>query len=179
MTTSWIPLLVPREDYLELAGLIADRLDARGEPESLAEFAAVTSVVESPADRATDQDVKKATLDSLHLWDLADLRRLATSTFATAQRWARAMDVCSRHVNKFLSTQDVAAESGMTVNEWRDAPRKLPRHLAAHYPNVLHDKWPLAVLSARRLGINDGQVYWAINDEQAQRWLQIREERQQ
>ena len=105
-------------------------------------------------------------------WEVSDLRRLATSDAITAMRWARALDVCAEHVGDFLSTKQVAEESGMSVNEWRDAPRKISRHLKAHYPDV--PAWPLAVRSGRPLGINDDQVYWAISAEQAKRWRQAR-----
>jgi hypothetical protein len=86
-------------------------------------------------------------------------------------RWARAMDVASEHPEEFLSTVQIANASGMSINEWRDAPRKLPQHLTAHFPANI--EWPLAAVGGRELG-KDDQVYWGITAEQAQRWLQVR-----
>jgi len=54
---------------------------------------------------------------------------------------------------------------------WRDAPRKLPQHLTAHFPKNI--EWPLKPVGGRELG-EDDQVYWGITVEQAKRWAQAR-----
>ena len=43
------------------------------------------------------------------------------------------MYVMCNHVGEFISSAQLAAEAGMPINHWRDAPRKLPSHLAKHY----------------------------------------------
>ncbi|WP_248581267.1 hypothetical protein [Nocardioides sp. InS609-2] len=63
----------------------------------------------------------------------------------------------------------------MTVNEWRDAPRKITRHLKANYPNVPLDShglhiWPL--LAKGKPGSQE--VHWAMNAEQASSWRKVR-----
>lgn len=173
MTTTWIPLLVPADHFEELAALVHRRATEDGIDVS---ELAVQADIDSPAPTAvtTPDDVATRTLAALEPWDLRDLTRLATSSAVTAQRWARALDVCANHVGEFLTTQQVASESGMSVNEWRDAPRKLPRHLKANYPEGL--KWPLAVKDARALGMSEDQVCWAITEEQARRWREVRGE---
>lgn len=171
MKSTWIPLLVPQEDYLELAQLVADRVADRGSPfkDTVTLSTAVTPYEDVSGSIATAEQVS---LSKLEPWPLKDLGRLSESTAITAQRWALAMDVCCEHVNIFLSTQEIAQEAGMTVNEWRDAPRKISRHLKANYPSV--SSWPLAGEAGRTLGHADDQAYWAINSEQAARWIQVR-----
>lgn len=164
-------MLVPQEDYLELAQILANRAETRGESPSLPD---VTTDPTGKIGIVPAKDVASTTLAALKPWEADDLRRLAKSEFITAVRWARAIDVCCDHVEEFLSTQQIAKETGMSVNEWRDAPRKITRHLKARYPNV--PAWPLAVKDGRALGHNDGQVYWAINGEQAARWQLVRGE---
>jgi hypothetical protein len=61
----------------------------------------------------------------------------------------------------------------MGINEWRDAPRKLPQHLTAHFPANI--EWPLKAVGGRELG-KDDQVYWGISIEQTRRWKQVRAE---
>ena len=83
------------------------------------------------------------------------------------------MDVMCNHVGEFISSAQLAAEAGMPINHWRDAPRKLPSHLAKHYePNL---EWPLKAVGGRDLK-KDDQVYWGITAQQAQRWVQVRAE---
>lgn len=156
----WIPLMVRAEDYLELAGLVADR--EQGRPDAVPGPAAVA---------AGDDAAARDELDLLVPWDEKALIQLAEGRTVTTRRWTLAMDVCSRHVGQFLSTEQVAAEAGMEVTEWRDAPRKISRHLEAHYDVP---GWPLKGIDARRIGKNDGQVYWGINQEQALRWRRVR-----
>lgn len=106
-------------------------------------------------------------------WSTDDLRQIIDTapTYKTMARWARAMDVAAEHPEEFLSTAQIASEAGMTINEWRDAPRKLPQHLTAHF--AANIQWPLAGVGGRELG-QDDQVYWGLTAEQAQRWLRAR-----
>jgi hypothetical protein len=75
---------------------------------------------------------------------------------ATADRWGKAMDVMCNHVGEFISSAQLAAEAGMPINHWRDAPRKLPSHLAKHYEHNI--EWPLKAVGGRDLK-KDDQVY--------------------
>lgn len=176
--THWTPLLVPEEDYLEFASLVALRLAQRRDrdpadgPEALRVVA--PQVDDSVTATGGPAAVMARALNALRPWSVEDLRRLAKGETVTTQRWAQVLDLCSQRVGEFLSTQDVAAHTGMRVEEWRDAPRKIQRHLDRHYPNV--PGWPLAAVSGRKLGHTYDQAYWAINDEQASRWMTVRGE---
>lgn len=167
MTDTWIPLLVPQEDYAELAALVLARTATRGGPD-WSEVA--PSVVR---DTRNSPDAVDA-LARFRSWSVDDLRQLANSSVTTAQRWRRAMDACARHVGEFLSTRQVADATGMSVNEWRDASRKISRHLTANYPGA--PGWPLVIQSARQVGESDDQAYWAITPDQAALWAQARAE---
>lgn len=165
--TSWIPLLVRREDYIEFARQVALREVER-------EDSAVSPSVTSGPVATTAGATKEAELlATLRTWSIHALRQLADSSasFATAERWGKAMDVMCNHVGEFISSAQLAAEAGMPINHWRDAPRKLPSHLAKHYDQNI--EWPLKAVGGRDLK-KDDQVYWGITAEQAQRWLQVR-----
>lgn len=180
MARSWIPVLVDIEDYHEITAMVAERARARG-ASGASELPAIAVV--GPTSRTLntpdgDQYARTAAaaLESQIAWELEDLERLADpeTRFETARRWALAMDACLKHIDDpfpFISTEQVCNESGMTLNQWRDAPRKLPAHLAKHYPNVRN--WPLAAIEGRKVG-RDNQIYWALTQEQAQRWRQVR-----
>ena|ERR1035437_10900 len=75
---------------------------------------------------------------------------------ATADLWGKAMYVMCNHVGEFISSAQLAAEAGMPINHWRDAPRKLPSHLAKHYEHNI--EWPLKAVGGRDLK-KDDQVY--------------------
>lgn len=165
--TSWIPLLVRQEDYTEFATQVASREAGR-------EDSVVIASVTSGAVGATDGGTKEAELlATLKPWSTEALRQLGESSaeFATAERWGKALDVMCHHVGEFISSAQLAAEAGMPINHWRDAPRKLPSHLAKHYePSI---EWPLKAVGGRDLK-KDDQVYWGITAEQARRWLLAR-----
>lgn len=167
--TRWIPLLVRQDDYLEFASLVAAREVGRDDS------AVIAAIGPEAATSSTDVTKEAQLLATLSTWSIEALRQLAESgaSFATADRWGRAMDVMCHHVGEFISSAQLAAEAGMPINHWRDAPRKLPGHLAKHYePNL---DWPLKAVGGRDLK-KDDQVYWGITAEQAQRWLQVRAE---
>jgi hypothetical protein len=88
------------------------------------------------------------------------------------------MDVCCEVAGsgEWLSTSEAAKRAGMTISQWRDAPRKITRHLKAHYPNVPTDErgdhiWPLRAASMP----GSPEVHWAMNVEQARRWREVRD----
>lgn len=181
MNRTWIPVLVDSEDYDDVTAIVAERARARGVSTSSAMPAIAVlaaSGLASTASEGGDQFARAATTALAgHIpWDIDDLERLADrdNRFETARRWVRAMDVCLGHVDDsfpFISTEQVCEESGMTLNQWRDAPRKLPAHLTAHYPNARD--WPLVAIEGRKVG-RDNQIYWALTHEQAKRWKQVR-----
>ena len=170
--SKWIPLLVRIEDYAELAAQVAAREVQRPSDTTTAPNVSV-NVNEAPGPSTKAEEM----LASLKPWGLDDLHQIIATVheYKTMARWAMAMDVMSKHPGPdgYLSTAQVAAESGMTINEWRDAPRKLPQHLKAHFPANI--EWPLRAVGGRTLG-RDDQVYWGITIEQASRWLRARAE---
>jgi hypothetical protein len=165
--TNWVPLLVRQSDYVEFASLVAAREADRDSS------VVITSVSSEPVATSAGVPKEAELLATLKTWSLEALRQLAESgaAFATADRWGKAMDVMCNHVGTFVSSAQLAAEAGMPINHWRDAPRKLPGHLIKHYePNL---EWPLKAVGGRDLK-KDDQVYWGITAEQAQRWVQVR-----
>jgi hypothetical protein len=167
--STWIPLLVRTEDYAELATLVAAREALR--PDTAVACDRDLDVAPRERSRATTKAAEL--LETLKPWSVDDLRQIidTAADYKTMDRWARAIDVATARPEQFISTAEIAAESGMTVNEWRDAPRKLPQHLTAHFPPNIG--WPLLGVGGRHLG-RDDQAYWAISIEQAKRWTQAR-----
>ncbi|MDP9183895.1 MAG: hypothetical protein M3P04_14110 [Actinomycetota bacterium] len=169
--SKWIPLLVRIEDYPEMAALVAER--EADHPDSPAEV----TTSPGPVARAS-VDADAALLATWTPWSVEQLEAFSKFHSATAQRWTRAMDACCEAVSSerpWLSTAEVAARTGMDVNEWRDAARKLTRHLRANFPNVPTGPdgehiWPL--LARGKAGSQE--VHWAMNPEQAHRWRQVR-----
>ena len=168
--TRWIPLLVRAEDYAELARQVA-AAEAKRPHEPATTPGTRVALAETPRAATKAEEL----LAQLKPWSLDDLRQivLTAPTYKTMARWSLAMDAASDHPEEFLSTVQIASLSGMTINEWRDAPRKLPQHLAAHFPANI--EWPLMAVGGRALG-KDDQVYWGITIEQAKRWIRVRAE---
>lgn len=74
----------------------------------------------------------------------------------------------------WFTTSEIAEWAGMTMNEWRDAPRKLPQHLKANYPNVPRAEnvrlaWPLLAWS-----LTNAELSWAMPPETKAAWRKIR-----
>ena len=166
--SKWVPLLVRIEDYSELASQVAAR-EAERPDESGPTPETRVALAATPRAATKAEEL----LARLKPWSTDDLRQIIDTapTYKTMARWARAMDVAAEHPEEFLSTAQIASEAGMTINEWRDAPRKLPQHLTAHF--AANIEWPLAGVGGRELG-KDDQVYWGLTAEQAQRWLRAR-----
>lgn len=181
----WVPVLVRLENYEEVSRFVAQWEAERTaevdlELEVSSPYRAASVAVDAPTSTISEEDSRLVG----HLtWSEEDLRRLSTSAALTAQRWTKALDVCveARESGEiWLPTSEIAARSGMTVNEWRDAPRKFPRHLTTNYPNVPvdtggHHYWPLSA-GGDNIPNNGGQVWWAITAETAQRWREVRGE---
>ena len=115
---TWIPLLVPQEDFEELAAIVSARETERGSgPAGVMVPALPGAGGVAPADPDGAQLVP---------CDLDDLRKLAGSghKFATVERWARALDVLSAHEGGWIPSAQVAAEAGVSIQQWRDAARE-------------------------------------------------------
>lgn len=174
----WVPVLVRLEDYEEITSLVAEREAHRPEDGSQAaahiELGGPVTLIRPSS--ISDPDGEQ--LAAQTPWEIADLRKLAEGTSRTAQRWTKAMDVCCEVAESeypWLGTSEIAARTGMTISEWRDAPRKMTRHLKANYPDVPVDSqgnqvWPL--LAKSKAG--SSEVHWAMNVEQARRWRRVR-----
>jgi hypothetical protein len=175
--TKWIPVLVRLDDYAEITNLIAKHEADRNDGEPITPVREVRDlgslgVVVKPMSYEDEQ------LANHVPWSLEDLATLAQGKTATTERWSRAMDVCAGAPEKWLPTSEIAKRAGMTTNEWRDAPRKITRHLRAHFPDVPKDEngdawWPLSV-GGSGIPANGGEVWWAITVEMALRWRKVR-----
>lgn len=92
------------------------------------------------------------------------------------------MNFCATHPGERFGTLDIVENTDPTLNEWRDACRKLTAYLRANYeglpkwarePYFGEDIWPLAAASGRNLH-EDPQVYFGMTEEQAKRWRNVR-----
>ena len=170
--TRWIPVLVRLEDYADIAAVVAERESKRP-----AEAAQTAPHIEVTARTATADPASSAVLEAHVPWERDDLSRVAQGLTITTQRWTAALDECAKVPGQWLTTSEVAKRTGLRVNEWRDASRKLPRHLKTHYPTVPvgadgRSEGPLAVWTAPRAQ----EVSWAITPEMARRWAQVRDQ---
>lgn len=170
MKNKWIPVLVRLEDYDTVTRMVA-------EWESGRDFDALDQAVDTKGLLVTDDQPDE--LDELSqrpLWSVEDLRRLAAGTTDTTERWARAMDLCAEQPGTYFPTSEVASRTGMSIPQWRDAPRKISRHLNKHYPDVPRDSngdpvWPL---HAKTQPEHPNEVSWAMSAEMASLWRQVR-----
>ena len=159
----WVPVLVPEEDYVAVCEYVAARQAERAPSGS-------RSLEAEPHEGEADPR-----LTAWPSWPENALERLAQSTIVTAQRWAKAMDAVAQGEQNWYTTSEVAQLSGLTINEWRDAPRKISRHLKAHYTDVPVHKgnlaWPLRPWTNPDRPL---EVSWGIPPVTKQRWLRIR-----
>lgn len=173
--TKWIPILVRMEDYQDITALIAQREADRDPSEPAILLREVIGLDSVPITTMSYEDKQLAN----HVpWSLGDLATLAQGRTATTERWSRAMDVCAQEPKEWLPTSEIAKRAGMTINEWRDAPRKITRHLRAHFPGVPRGEggeaeWPLCV-GGKGFPAARGEAYWAITVEMALRWGKVR-----
>lgn len=177
--TTWVPVLVRLEDYAEVTRFVDSREATRaGSRSSLPALEVHADSRDGGASR--DDDERLARRAS---WTREDLAKLAVGSTLTAQRWTRAMDVCTQAREQgevWIPTSEVARRGNMDITQWRDAPRKISRHLKAHFPNVPRDShgnawWPLCA-GGDDIPANGGEVWWAITADMAKRWLQVRGE---
>ena len=175
MATEWVLLSVPQEDYAELKHIVEYRQQQRGATSS-------PSTEELRGDELAVDTVRRAAFGEHKAWPASALTRLAEGSTLTTQRWARVMDLCAQNPGVMFSTEDVSAKTGIPVNDWRDACRKIGAHLKKHYPEVPQwerephagaPMWPLVTISGRHLKVPD-QLYVGITAEQAERWTSVR-----
>lgn len=175
MATEWVLLPVPQEDYAELRQMVEYRQLQRGEAPS-------PSMEELSGDDLTINMVRRVALDRHKAWPVNALQRLSEGATLTAQRWTTVMDLCAQSPEEMFSTEEVSAKTGIPINAWRDACRKVGAHLRKHYPEVPkweHEPiagapmWPLVTISGRNLKVPD-QLYVGITAEQANRWTSVR-----
>lgn len=175
MATEWVLLPVPQEDYAELKHMVEYRQQQRGEVSS-------PSTEELRGDELAVDAVLRARFGEHKTWPASALARLAAGSTFTTQRWTKVVDLCAAHPGETFSTEEVSAKTGISINEWRDACRKIGAHLKKHYPEVpLWDRdpyagdpmWPLVTIAGRHLKVRD-QLYVGITEEQATRWKEVR-----
>jgi hypothetical protein len=167
---NWIPLLVRAEDYMEFAALVTQREAGRSDAldDVRTESLPTVSTVGEPS-------LADAELNAYPSWSEDLLRRLARGSEKTAQRWAMALDVVTASDDQtWFTTSEIAERSGMGLNAWRDAPRKLPVHLTAQYPDAPrtaegHRAWPLL-----GKGLTGVEVSWAATPAVKASWRKIR-----
>ena len=169
----WIPVLVRAEDYPEITALVAQREAVRA---CATDDAGTVDTSGQRRPVEASQAPTGLTLSGHPMWEIGDLQRLARGDTLTTQRWTRAMDVCAASPGVYLTTSQVAEAADMSVNEWRDACRKITRHLKAHYPGVPRDAngepvWPLHDWITPD---SPAEVSWAITDDTARLWQQVR-----
>ncbi|QNK52668.1 hypothetical protein H7F30_14070 [Dermacoccus sp. PAMC28757] len=172
--SKWIPILV-RTDYVQnvmdlLASLEQDFPDSI-KPGKQVTITPETTAVGSPA----LSDIDPLESDEL-TWSVEDLKRLAAGSTVTTRRWTLAMDACAEHPGEYFSTSEIAEMTGMSIAEWRDAPRKITRHLKTHYEAIPlnadgNQAWPLR---ARTRPEHPDEVSWMMTPATAERWKQAR-----
>lgn len=176
MSTEWVLLPVPKEDYTELKQIVEHRQQQRGEVSH-------PSLKELRRDELVIDTIERAAFGKHKVWPVSALERLAKESTVITQRFARAMDLCAKTPSKVFSTEEMSARLGISVNEWRAACRKIGVHLEIHYPEVPlveHGRWagkpmwPLMAISGRDLKKRD-QLYVGISAEQAERWMSVRQ----
>ena len=166
--SEWIPLLVRAEDYAEFATTVANREAGREGGQisvTLGRPTTAAAQVSSPADQS---------LSEYPTWPEAALKKLSTFDSATAQRWTKALDaISSDEKQAWFTTSEVAERAGMSVNEWRDAARKMPRHIKAHFPDVPVTEdgpaWPLLANS-----FTSAEVSWGMTADTRASWREVR-----
>lgn len=173
--TNWVLVPVPEQDRDEVIAMVVKNQTARNE-----------RPWPSPADISADDLVAdaawRAAVAEHPAWPKPALVRLAEGTSLTAQRWTIAMDFCAAHPGERFSTDEIVANTDLTLNEWRDACRKITAHLRANYPDIpacargQYDGagvWPLVTVAGRDLK-TDNQLFVGMTPEQASLWLEVR-----
>lgn len=168
----WIPLLVRREDYPELAALVAAREAHR--PDGLPVQVVTPDGPPAPAVPSAHERPEAGQLALHAAWPLADLERLATSPALIAHRLKAAMDICAAQPGVFVPEERLAELMGIKAEEWSSATRAMRRHLDAYYADT--PGRPLVTVAGRAIGRDDDRLWWAITEEQARRWAEARTE---
>lgn len=182
---TWVPVLVRLEDFEEITRLVHARESNRETGTDLPAVSLHADQVDTDHDGTAPGNTKPTAARRTHadtgltdrpLWRSEDLARLAEGDTITTQRWTQALDVCTQNLGIWLTTSEIADRTGMSINEWRDAARKITRHLKRHYPNVParpdgDPVWPLRTGGNADVG---GEVWWTISPEMADLWTEVR-----
>lgn len=175
--TEWKLLPVPAADYDELSAVVTKRQVQRGE-----EVAPDADVISN--DDAVVDAVRAAAYSKHTAWDEVPLARIAEGRTLTTQRWTTVMDLLAKNPGpgNELSTTRIVELTDLTLNEWRDACRKIRPHLEKNYPDApVWDygrhaggvMWPVVGISGKELKQYD-ELYVGITEEQARNWLAVR-----
>ncbi len=173
--SDWMLLAVPASAYAEMAADAHRRAQALGLDMTEVTISLANAATGHEAASGSEPTVDPTGLASWPSWSEDALVRFADSDVTTVQRWVRAMDALAVEDSKtWFTTSEVAKLSGLTINEWRDAPRKITRHLAAHYADAPladdgHHAWPLKAYS-----FNSTEVSWAMTPETKRLWRKVR-----
>lgn len=174
--TNWVLVPVPEQDCDEVTALVVKNQTSRNE-----------RPWPSPADISADDIVAdavwRAAVAEHPVWRKGALAQLSEGASLTAQRWTIAMDFCAVHPDERFSTEEIVANTELTLNEWRDACRKITPHLRANYQDKIptwargpYDGagvWPLVTVAGRDLE-TDNQLYVGMTLKQATNWREIR-----
>lgn len=174
MATIWKVLYVPEVDAEEFRAEIAARQLVRMEPPA-------PDIEEVDARHAHAEAVLRGALDRQPSWSSTALARLAEDNTKTGKRWVVVMDHCAENPGSWYSTEAIARETDLSVQDWRSACRTIKR-IFHHFDDIPvwptgpykgEMAWPLAAASGRSIGVKD-QLYVAMNDKQAELWLEVR-----
>ncbi|WP_159574122.1 hypothetical protein [Curtobacterium sp. 18060] len=173
--TEWVLVPVPTEVHEVVMNLVSKNQKDRGERTWPAPG-------EISSGNVIGDIVWQGALEETEPWPTSALAQLADGRSLPAQRWTIAMDFCAKHPSERFGTSEIVENTDLTLNEWRDACRKLTAHLRANYeglpkwtrePYLGEDIWPLATASGRNLH-EDLQVYFGMAEEQAKCWRDVR-----
>ncbi|PWN03206.1 hypothetical protein DJ010_08785 [Nocardioides silvaticus] len=186
----WIPLLVRREDYAELAALVAQREVGRPDrplgsvvstdvpyavpvpgvgpvPPAAAAAPAAPVVELTPAERAEAEQLAR-----LVPWSTTELKRLATSPALLAHRWRMVLDACSSRPGGFFADERIAPLTATRPEEWAETRAAMGRFLETNFADA--PGAPVVVAGGATLRRSDTQDWWAVTEEQADRWREVR-----
>lgn len=171
--SKWIPILV-RSDYVQDVMALVIKLESAFSEDTEGDEHALPTAM--PRDARPSPVTINEVLQPHQTWSLEDLKQLALGSTETTRRWTLAMDACAAHPGEFFPTSEIAARTGMSIAEWRDAPRKISRHLKAHYPSVPLSPegfhiWPLVAQTRPEY---PNEVSWSMTPEMSELWKQAR-----
>lgn len=175
MTTNWVLLPVPEQDSGEFRDIIATRQRDRNEPLS------------PETDEIRNREmaiaaVKRAAFERQPRWSGSGYAQLAEGSSKTTARLSEVMQLCADHPETFFSTEDIAEQTSLSIEAWRNACRNIKKRLVAEFPDAPlwesgpyagQPAWPLTAVSGRDLHVRD-QLYVGLAADQAALWNEQR-----